>query len=87
MHRRRILLELDLTEWPVELEQDDPLSRLRHRGRRDLRSTLRALHRSADDPRVVGRSMKVESISRGGGLRGSRVLEVKFVDTEGEGDV
>ncbi|WP_395727472.1 signal peptide peptidase SppA [Nakamurella sp.] len=54
MHRRRILLELDLTEWPVELEQDDPLSRLRHRGRRDLRSTLRALHRSADDPRVVG---------------------------------
>jgi protease-4 len=54
LHRRRILLELDLTELPVEREQDDPLSRLRHRGRRDLRSTLRALHRAADDPRVVG---------------------------------
>lgn len=54
LRRRRILLELDLTEWPVELEQDDPLSRLRHRGRRDLRSTLRTLHRSADDPRVAG---------------------------------
>lgn len=54
LHRRRILLELDLTELPVELEQDDPLSRLRHRGRRDLRSTLRTLHRAADDPRVVG---------------------------------
>ncbi|WP_420120040.1 signal peptide peptidase SppA [Nakamurella sp.] len=51
---KRILLELDLTELPVELEQDDPLSRLRHRGRRDLRSTIRALHRAADDPRVVG---------------------------------
>lgn len=51
---KRILLELDLTELPVELEQDDPLSRLRHRGRRDLRSTLRTLHRAADDPRVVG---------------------------------
>ena len=51
---KRILLELDLTELPVELEQDDPLSRLRHRGRRDLRSTLRTLHRAADDPQVVG---------------------------------
>jgi len=54
LHRRRILLELDLTELPVELEQDDPLARLRHRGRRDLRSTLRALDRAAADPRVVG---------------------------------
>jgi protease-4 len=53
-HRRRILLELDLTEIPVELDQDDPLARLRHRGRHDLRSTLRALHDAADDPRVVG---------------------------------
>lgn len=51
---KRILLELDLTELPVELEQDDPLSRLRHRGRRDLRTTIRTLHRAADDPRVVG---------------------------------
>jgi protease-4 len=54
LHRRQILLELDLSELPVELEQDDLLSRLRHRGRRDLRSTLRTLHRAADDPRVVG---------------------------------
>lgn len=54
LHRRRILLELDLTDMPVELDQDDPLARLRHRGRRDLRRTLDALHRAADDPRVVG---------------------------------
>ena len=58
-HRRRILLELDLTEIPVELDQDDPLARLRHRGRHDLRSTLRALHEAADDPRVVGLIAKV----------------------------
>ncbi len=51
---RRILLELDLTELPVELDQDEPLARLRHRGRRDLRATLRALHEAAGDPRVVG---------------------------------
>lgn len=53
-HRRRILLELDLSTAPVELDPDEPLARLRHRGRRDLRATLRALHEAADDPRVVG---------------------------------
>ncbi|HOZ60476.1 MAG TPA: S49 family peptidase, partial [Nakamurella multipartita] len=53
-HRRRILLELDLSTAPVELDPAEPLARLRQRGRRDLRATLRALHEAADDPRVVG---------------------------------
>jgi protease-4 len=53
-HRRRILLELDLFTAPVELDPAEPLARLRQRGRRDLRATLRALHEAADDPRVVG---------------------------------
>ena len=51
---RRILLELDLTEMPIEQEPDDPLGRLRSRGRHRLRPTVRALHEAARDPRVVG---------------------------------
>lgn len=53
-HRPPLLLELDLTELPVEPDADDPLSRLRVRGRRQLRPTLHALHEAAADPRVVG---------------------------------
>ncbi|HEY5881719.1 MAG TPA: signal peptide peptidase SppA [Nakamurella sp.] len=52
--RSRRILELDLTEMPVEHEPGDPLARLRQRGRHGLRPTLRALHEAADDPRVVG---------------------------------
>lgn len=57
-HRTPILLELDLTEAPAE-EADDPLSRLRSRGRRPLRPTLRALHEAGSDRRVVGLVAKV----------------------------
>ncbi len=53
-HRRRFLLELDLSTMPVEPDPDDPLARLRTRGRRLLRPTIRALHLAAADPRVVG---------------------------------
>jgi protease-4 len=49
-----VLLELDLTELPVAAEPDDPLGRIRARGRHQLRPTLRCLHEAADDPRVVG---------------------------------
>lgn len=54
-----LLLELDLTEVPVTPEADDPLERLRNRGRRQLRPTLRALHEAGDDRRVVGLVAKV----------------------------
>ncbi|MEP6561228.1 MAG: S49 family peptidase, partial [Nakamurella sp.] len=57
--RRPVLLELDLTEMPVEQEPDDPLARLRSRGRHRLRPTLRALHEAAADPQVVGLIAKV----------------------------
>jgi protease-4 len=53
-HRRRILLELDLSQPPADHDLDDPFARLRQRGRPDLRRTLRALHDAADDPRVIG---------------------------------
>jgi len=59
VRRRRVLLELDLTEMPVEQEPNDPLARLRGRGRHGLRTTLRALHEGAGDPRVVGLIAKV----------------------------
>ena len=57
--RPSVLLELDLTELPVEHDSDDPLARLRNRNRRQLRPTLRALHEAADDPTVVGVVAKV----------------------------
>jgi len=49
-----LLLELDLTDLPVDPEPDDQLARLRSRNKRQLRPTLRALHDAADDARVVG---------------------------------
>ncbi len=58
-HRPTVLLELDLTEAPADPDPQDPLARLRSRGRRLLRPTLRALHEAGDDPRVVGLLVKV----------------------------
>jgi protease IV len=57
--RPNLLLELDLTEPLVAPEADDPLARLRARGRRLLRPTLRALHDAAEDRHVVGLIAKV----------------------------
>jgi protease IV len=57
--RPQTLLELDLTEPLVAPEPDDPISRLRARGRRLLRPTLRALHESAEDRHIVGLIAKV----------------------------
>ena len=54
-----ILLELDLTETPVEPDTDDPVARLRYRNRRLLRPMLRALYEAGDDRRVVGLIIKV----------------------------
>jgi protease IV len=59
MRGRRLLLELDLTEPPAVLNVDDPLARLRSRGRHQLRPILRALHEAAADGHVVGLIAKV----------------------------
>jgi protease IV len=58
-HRPSLLLELDLTQLPVAADADDPLARLRARGRHQLRPTLRALHDAAADRHVVGLIAKV----------------------------
>ncbi len=52
--RPPLLLELDLTEVPVDPDADDQLARFRLRGRRQLRPILRALAEAAQDRRVVG---------------------------------
>ena len=52
-HRPSFLLEVDLTELPA-VTGDDPVARLRARGRPQLRPVLRALHEAAGDRRVVG---------------------------------
>ena len=60
--RPPLLLELDLTEPLVTVDADDPIARLRSRGRRQLRPTLRALHEAADDPHVAGLIAKVGGV-------------------------
>jgi protease IV len=54
-----ILLELDLTQPLIEHEPDDPIAKLRSRGKPRLRPVLRALREAGDDPRVVGLVAKV----------------------------
>ena len=61
-HRPSLLLELDLTEPPAAPDADDPLARLRARGRHQLRPILRALHEAAADPHVVGLIAKVGGV-------------------------
>ena len=58
-HRPSLLLEMDLAELPAAPDADDPLARLRARGRHQLRPILRALHEAATDPYVVGLIAKV----------------------------
>src|SRR4051794_3201552 len=52
--RPQLLLELDLSARPAEPGDGDPIARIRARGRRLLRPTLRALHEAGSDRRVVG---------------------------------
>jgi protease-4 len=72
-HRPSLLLEVDLAELPAAPDADDPLARLRARGRRQLRPTLRALHEAAADPRVVGLIAKV-----GGALPWAAMQELRL---------
>jgi protease IV len=57
--RTPILLELDLSHPLVEHEPDDPIAKLRSRGKPRLRPVLKALHEAGDDPLVVGLVTKV----------------------------
>ena len=57
--RPSLLLEVDLSAPPVEVDSDDPVARLRARGRHQLRPILRALHDAAADRNVVGLIAKV----------------------------
>src|ERR687893_2171575 len=61
-HRPPLLLELDLTAVPASPDAADPLDRLRNRGRRQLRPTLRALYEAGEDQRVVGLIAKVGGV-------------------------
>src|SRR3954470_5592726 len=58
-----ILLELDLSHPLLEQEPDDPIAKLRSRGKPRLRPALRALHEAGRDARVVGLVAKVGDTS------------------------
>ncbi len=70
--RTPTVLELDLTEAPADPDLSDPIDRLRNRGRRLLRPTLRALHEAGSDDRVGGLVAKV-----GGGLGWALMQELR----------
>lgn len=59
LRRPALLLELDLTAAPVEVEPDDLLGRVRSRHRPRLRAVLRSLHEAGDDAAVRGVIVKV----------------------------
>jgi protease IV len=77
--RPNLLLELDLTEPLVAPEADDPIARLRARGRRLLRPTLRALHEAAEDRHVVGLIAKVGGVWPWGTMQELRLGVQAFV--------
>jgi protease IV len=93
--RKRVWLELDLTEAPPEVVPTDPLALLRGRRRPSLRSVVEALQDAAADPHVVGLVAKVGAgmpLARAQELRAA-VVEfarvkpaVAYAETFGEGD-
>src|SRR3954467_1593015 len=62
-HHPPMLLEVDLSRALVEHEPDDPIAKLRSRGKPRLRPVLRALHEAGGDDRVVGLVAKVGDTS------------------------
>jgi protease IV len=63
-HRNdKLLLELDLNRPLIEIEPDDPVGKLRSRGKPRLKAVLRALHEAGEDPRVVGLIAKVGDVT------------------------
>lgn len=59
LRRPNLLLELDLTSPPIEVEPDDVIGKLRGRHRPRLRAVLRALHEAGDDRHVRGLVVKL----------------------------
>ncbi|MBV9487714.1 MAG: signal peptide peptidase SppA [Frankiaceae bacterium] len=53
------LLELDLTQPLLEVEPDDPIGKLRSRGKPRLSKVLRTLHDAGSDPKVAGLIAKI----------------------------
>ncbi|MFL6128312.1 MAG: signal peptide peptidase SppA [Mycobacteriales bacterium] len=72
MTGRRVLLELDLTEPPVEAAPSDPLGYLRARRRPTLHGVVDALRDAAEDDRVAGLVARV-----GGALPLARAQELR----------
>jgi protease-4 len=72
LHRAPLLLELDLTSAPIEVEPDDIVAKLRARHRPRLRAVLRTLHEAGDDRRVRGLIVKL-----GGGLPWALAQELR----------
>jgi protease-4 len=72
LHRPALLLELDLTAAPVEVEPEDLVGKLRSRHRPRLRAVLRTLYEAGDDSHVRGLVVKV-----GGGLSWARAQELR----------
>lgn len=71
--RHAVLLEIDLTELPVDPDPDDPIARLRARNRPQLRPLLRTLHEAGGDPSVTGLIAKV-----GGALPWAAMNELRI---------
>ncbi|HEU5265706.1 MAG TPA: S49 family peptidase [Jatrophihabitans sp.] len=59
LRRPGLLLELDLTTPPLEVEPDDLIAKVRSRHRPRLRALLRALHEAGTDSRVRAVIVKV----------------------------
>ena len=53
-NHKPILLEIDLTQPLIEVEPDDPIGKLRTRGKPRLRPLLRTLYEAGSDDRVAG---------------------------------
>ncbi len=76
--RAPVLLELDLTALPVSPDHDDPLARLRARGRAKFAPTLKALHDAATEKNVVGLIAKVGGPLPWAGMQELRLAVAAF---------
>lgn len=72
LHRPTLLLEIDLTSRPIEIESDDLLAKVRSRHRPRLRAILRSLYEAGSDPRVHGVIVKL-----GGGLSWATMQDLR----------
>jgi protease IV len=73
LRRPGLLLEVDLTTAPLEVEPDDVIGKIRSRHRLRMRALLRALHEAGTDRRVRGVIVKVG----GGSLPWATMQEIR----------